>query len=116
MKETEIKLKYDKNKNNKKKASEEEPPAGYIHVRARRGQATDSHSLAERVLKCFFFFLFLFFYLHGFHTMFTCIISKVLISYLDFLNGFQVRRLKINERMKLLQGLVPGCDKVNFTR
>lgn len=26
-----------------------EPPAGYIHVRARRGQATDSHSLAERV-------------------------------------------------------------------
>lgn len=115
MKETEKKLKNDKNKKNKKKASEEEPPAGYIHVRARRGQATDSHSLAERVLKCFFS-LFLFFYLHGFHTMFTCIISKVLISYLDFLNGFQVRRLKINERMKLLQGLVPGCDKVNFTR
>jgi len=28
----------------------EEPPTGYIHVRARRGQATDSHSLAERVL------------------------------------------------------------------
>jgi hypothetical protein len=27
----------------------EEPPTGYIHVRARRGQATDSHSLAERV-------------------------------------------------------------------
>lgn len=26
-----------------------EPPKGYIHVRARRGQATDSHSLAERV-------------------------------------------------------------------
>jgi hypothetical protein len=36
----------------KKKAKEAaggEPPAGYIHVRARRGQATDSHSLAERV-------------------------------------------------------------------
>ncbi|EHA8587536.1 transcription factor bHLH137-like [Cocos nucifera] len=48
----------------------EEPPTGYIHVRARRGQATDSHSLAERV-----------------------------------------RREKISERMKLLQGLVPGCDK-----
>lgn len=29
--------------------SGEEPPKGYIHVRARRGQATDSHSLAERV-------------------------------------------------------------------
>ncbi|XP_022987143.1 transcription factor bHLH137-like [Cucurbita maxima] len=25
------------------------PPPGYIHVRARRGQATDRHSLAERV-------------------------------------------------------------------
>ncbi|XVE63740.1 hypothetical protein DITRI_Ditri07aG0044400 [Diplodiscus trichospermus] len=31
------------------KKSPEEPPTGYIHVRARRGQATDSHSLAERV-------------------------------------------------------------------
>lgn len=30
-------------------AAAEEPPTGYIHVRARRGQATDSHSLAERV-------------------------------------------------------------------
>lgn len=27
-----------------------EPLKDYIHVRARRGQATDSHSLAERVL------------------------------------------------------------------
>ncbi|XP_008791059.2 transcription factor bHLH79-like isoform X1 [Phoenix dactylifera] len=50
----------------------EEPPAGYIHVRARRGQATDSHSLAERA-----------------------------------------RREKIRVRMRMLQGLVPGCDKVN---
>ncbi|KAA8542062.1 hypothetical protein F0562_023214 [Nyssa sinensis] len=49
----------------------EEAPSGYIHVRARRGQATDSHSLAERV-----------------------------------------RREKISDRMKLLQGLVPGCDKI----
>ncbi|XP_010250561.1 PREDICTED: transcription factor bHLH137-like isoform X2 [Nelumbo nucifera] len=49
----------------------EEAPTGYIHVRARRGQATDSHSLAERV-----------------------------------------RREKISERMKMLQGLVPGCDKI----
>ncbi|KAJ6876377.1 transcription factor bHLH137-like isoform X1 [Populus alba x Populus x berolinensis] len=48
-----------------------EPPAGYIHVRARRGQATDSHSLAERV-----------------------------------------RRERISERMKILQLLVPGCDKI----
>ena len=27
------------------------PKQGFIHVRARRGQATDSHSLAERVIK-----------------------------------------------------------------
>ncbi|KAK4483354.1 hypothetical protein RD792_010540 [Penstemon davidsonii] len=48
-----------------------EPPKDYIHVRARRGQATDAHSLAERV-----------------------------------------RREKISERMKFLQDLVPGCNKV----
>lgn len=40
-------------------------------MRARRGQATDSHSLAERA-----------------------------------------RREKISERMKVLQDLVPGCNKV----
>ncbi|CAN6454714.1 unnamed protein product [Victoria cruziana] len=46
----------------------------YVHVRARRGQATDSHSLAERA-----------------------------------------RREKINVRMKLLQELVPGCNKISGT-
>ena len=35
---------------NKDDAKPPEPPKDYIHVRARRGQATDSHSLAERVL------------------------------------------------------------------
>ncbi|XP_015882980.3 transcription factor BEE 3 [Ziziphus jujuba] len=49
---------------------EEEKPKEVVHVRARRGQATDSHSLAERV-----------------------------------------RRGKINERLKCLQDLVPGCYK-----
>lgn len=37
----------------KLKTQRHHPPAhhgGYIHVRARRGQATDSHSLAERVI------------------------------------------------------------------
>ncbi|GMH01668.1 hypothetical protein Nepgr_003507 [Nepenthes gracilis] len=48
-----------------------ELPKDYIHVRARRGQATDSHSLAERA-----------------------------------------RREKISERMRILQDLVPGCNKV----
>ncbi|XXG68918.1 hypothetical protein AAC387_Pa06g1904 [Persea americana] len=51
MEETEKKPKADRK--NKKKVSEEEPPTGYIHVRARRGQATDSHSLTERVLPSF---------------------------------------------------------------
>ena len=46
LKEEEKKSKAGK-KGQKKLA--EEPPTGYIHVRARRGQATDSHSLAERV-------------------------------------------------------------------
>ncbi|XP_010546047.1 PREDICTED: transcription factor bHLH79 isoform X1 [Tarenaya hassleriana] len=48
-----------------------EPPKDYIHVRARRGQATDRHSLAERA-----------------------------------------RREKISERMKVLQDLIPGCNKI----
>ncbi|KAK8604677.1 hypothetical protein V6N13_099608 [Hibiscus sabdariffa] len=58
-------------KSEKKSTQPQEPPTGFIHVRARRGQATDSHSLAERV-----------------------------------------RRKKISERMKILQCLVPGCEKV----
>ncbi|EOX91062.1 hypothetical protein QUC31_002930 [Theobroma cacao] len=52
------------------KASEVQKP-DYIHVRARRGQATDSHSLAERA-----------------------------------------RREKISKKMKCLQDLVPGCNKI----
>ncbi|KAK8608994.1 hypothetical protein V6N13_025301 [Hibiscus sabdariffa] len=36
-------------KQNKETPKPPEPPKDYIHVRARRGQATDSHSLAERV-------------------------------------------------------------------
>lgn len=51
--------------------SGEDPKDSYIHVRARRGQATNSHSLAERV-----------------------------------------RREKISERMRMLQELVPGCNKI----
>ncbi|KAH0684423.1 hypothetical protein KY289_022175 [Solanum tuberosum] len=51
--------------------NEDPPKEDYIHIRARRGQATNSHSLAERL-----------------------------------------RREKISERMKFLQDLVPGCNKV----
>ncbi|XP_019179883.1 PREDICTED: transcription factor bHLH78-like isoform X2 [Ipomoea nil] len=60
-----------KKQNSKDNPKPPEAPKDYIHVRARRGQATDAHSLAERV-----------------------------------------RREKISERMKLLQDLVPGCNKV----
>ncbi|EOA30526.1 hypothetical protein CARUB_v10013649mg [Capsella rubella] len=60
-----------KTEENEDKTKSVDPYKDYIHVRARRGQATDSHSLAERV-----------------------------------------RREKISERMKLLQDLVPGCNKV----
>ncbi|KAK9091321.1 hypothetical protein Sjap_024498 [Stephania japonica] len=51
-------------------ANDDKKPKEVVHVRARRGQATDSHSLAERV-----------------------------------------RREKINERLRCLQDLVPGCYK-----
>ncbi|KAF2298714.1 hypothetical protein GH714_025727 [Hevea brasiliensis] len=55
----------------KAKAKEgKEKPKEVVHVRARSGQATDSHSLAERV-----------------------------------------RRGKINERIRCLQDIVPGCYK-----
>ncbi|XP_006283943.2 transcription factor bHLH63 [Capsella rubella] len=57
--------------NDSSKVTKELQKTDYIHVRARRGQATDSHSIAERV-----------------------------------------RREKISERMKFLQDLVPGCDKI----
>ncbi|XP_010524267.1 PREDICTED: transcription factor bHLH48-like [Tarenaya hassleriana] len=63
-----------KSSTKKTKSSEEADKLPYVHVRARRGQATDSHSLAERA-----------------------------------------RREKINARMKLLQELVPGCDKIQGT-
>ena len=42
----------------KKPAPQEPPKQDYIHVRARRGQATDSHSLAERVRSYYSDYLF----------------------------------------------------------
>ncbi|KAL0802909.1 hypothetical protein Bca101_058085 [Brassica carinata] len=67
----------------------------YIHVRARRGQATDRHSLAERVIKVF-------------QSSILCDKAKDLIGY--FFG--QARREKISKKMKYLQDLVPGCNKV----
>ncbi|CAN6682311.1 unnamed protein product [Malus baccata var. baccata] len=58
-------------KQTKENSQSGDPKDSYIHVRARRGQATNSHSLAERV-----------------------------------------RREKISERMRSLQELVPGCNKI----
>ncbi|KAL8132615.1 transcription factor BEE 3-like isoform X2 [Apium graveolens] len=57
-------------KRSRSSEKEGEKPSDVVHVRARRGQATDSHSLAERV-----------------------------------------RRGKINEKIKCLQDIVPGCHK-----
>ncbi|OIT34768.1 PREDICTED: transcription factor BEE 3-like [Nicotiana attenuata] len=62
-----------KGRGNRVKSSdekEEEKTKEVVHVRAKRGQATDSHSLAERV-----------------------------------------RRGKINEKLRCLQDIVPGCYK-----
>jgi hypothetical protein len=51
----------------------DEKNTGYIHVRARRGQATDSHSLAERVMPMFslFYYSYIKFFLFFFHLSFT---------------------------------------------
>lgn len=77
-KEKEIKVKETNKKSKKVVANDTSDGSGeklpYVHVRARRGQATDNHSLAERA-----------------------------------------RREKINARMKLLQDLVPGCNKISGT-
>ncbi|XP_047333283.1 transcription factor BEE 3-like [Impatiens glandulifera] len=62
---------FGKGKRMKNSEKEEEKKAKeVVHVRAKRGQATDSHSLAERV-----------------------------------------RREKINDRLRCLQDIVPGCYK-----
>lgn len=45
-------------KQNKDNSKPPEPQKDYIHVRARRGQATDSHSLAERVRNVYLVFVF----------------------------------------------------------
>ncbi|KAJ0255462.1 Transcription factor bHLH60 [Hirschfeldia incana] len=73
-KDSDKKAKSSTKKKKRNKSSEDNEKLPYVHVRARRGQATDSHSLAERA-----------------------------------------RREKINARMKLLQELVPGCDKIQGT-
>ncbi len=85
---------------------EEEAPQGFIHVRARRGQATDSHSLAERVN---FFLNFDLLLVVCAAISFGCL--GLIFCYLLW-HFLQVRRERISERMRMLQALVPGCDKV----
>ncbi|XP_065856632.1 transcription factor bHLH48-like [Euphorbia lathyris] len=72
--EKKVKSSTKKSKSSANDNSEDAEKLPYVHVRARRGQATDNHSLAERA-----------------------------------------RREKINARMKLLQELVPGCNKISGT-
>ncbi|TYJ07471.1 hypothetical protein E1A91_A11G005900v1 [Gossypium mustelinum] len=68
--ETEINIRNNpgRGKRAKNNGKEEDKPKEVVHVRARRGQATNSHCVAERV-----------------------------------------RRGKINERLRSLQDIVPGC-------
>ncbi|KAH1080521.1 hypothetical protein J1N35_020282 [Gossypium stocksii] len=68
--ETEINIRNNPGRGKRAKGNgkEEEKPKEVVHVRARRGQATNSHCVAERV-----------------------------------------RRGKINERLRSLQDIVPGC-------
>ncbi|XP_022137495.1 transcription factor BEE 3-like [Momordica charantia] len=71
--ETGVKTKNSSSKGKRSKKggeNDDEKPREVVHVRARRGQATDSHSVAERI-----------------------------------------RRGKINERLRCLQDIVPGCYK-----
>ncbi|KAJ0251102.1 Transcription factor BEE 2 [Hirschfeldia incana] len=68
--ETESSMKGKSNMSNSETSSEIQK-LDYIHVRARRGEATDRHSLAERA-----------------------------------------RREKLSKKMKCLQDIVPGCNKV----
>ena len=44
-----LQLKESNKKSKSKAANDDGEELPYVHVRARRGQATDSHSLAERV-------------------------------------------------------------------
>lgn len=71
-------------------------------MRAKRGQATDSHSLAERV--------------NSINKFVLHIMKKPILILVRFLNHRflvkQVRRGKINERLRCLQDIVPGCYKV----
>ncbi|KAJ9173059.1 hypothetical protein P3X46_016235 [Hevea brasiliensis] len=67
---TKKKNKLGRGKKGKNKEKEVDEAEEVIHVRAKRGQATDSHSIAERV-----------------------------------------RREKINNKLRCLQDLVPGCHK-----
>ena len=83
----------------KSKAASETQKLDYIHVRARRGQATDRHSLAERVKKMF-------------RPIFLCYKSKDNSRVLIGCFLWQARREKISKKMKYLQDLVPGCNKV----
>ncbi|GFZ03934.1 basic helix-loop-helix (bHLH) DNA-binding superfamily protein [Actinidia rufa] len=80
-----------KRKDNKKDENKvlEEAPTGYIHVRARRAKQQTATALQR-----------------GSKRRRSAFVVQIL--YKKVVN---VRREKISERMKLLQGLVPGCDK-----
>lgn len=94
-------------KKSKSEIKEDANKVPYVHVRARRGQATDNHSLAERVMSLIKLKLIIKYFLLIKKFNITCTFLK-----LFFVGILQARREKINARMKLLQELVPGCNKV----
>lgn len=80
-------------------------------VRARRGQATDPHSIAERVRNSVNFV--------GFVGNSVVVVVGSIFGFVAliicFLFAFvQLRRERIAERMKALQELVPNANKVFF--
>lgn len=74
-------------KKSKTEVKEDADKVPYVHVRARRGQATDSHSLAERVI--------------SFNPLIKCLIKRVLV--LSLLISFSFLFYRRGER-KLMRG------------
>ena len=91
----------------------------YVYLRAKRGQTINSHSLAERVFIFFPRRIFVI-YLVKYYIIYIC--SPYLVFFIIYINTiyhncfyvmlFQVRRQRISDKMKVLQSLVPGCEKV----
>ncbi|CAI9775787.1 unnamed protein product [Fraxinus pennsylvanica] len=92
------------------------PKEEYIRVRLRSGQATNNHSLAERLRrdKISERMKFLQDLVPGYSKiMGKAVMLDEIINYVQSLQRqVELRREKISERMKFLQDLGPGCSKI----